>query len=79
MLEVKKLGSSVALIFSTCVDFLNFLFLDKFTTVSSLQPLTTSLLAALNALKANCLDDPVVFNIKVSGVAILLKSWIKRQ
>ena len=82
VLEVKKLGSPIALIFRIYVNYLDFLFLDldESTTVLSallLLPLTTSLLPALKALKTTFLDDLVVFNIEVSGAAILLKSRMK--
>ena len=74
-LGVRKLGSSIAPIFGTRVEFLDFSFLDKFTTVLLVLPSTptTSLSSALNAFRADSLDDLVVFNRKVSGVAILLK------
>ena len=40
-------------------------------------PPPTTLLSS--TLKADTIDDPVVFNIAVSDVAILLKLWMKRQ
>ena len=75
MLGVKKLGSPVVSIFGIYVKFLDFLFLDKFTTVSlALPPISTTLLSrALNAFKAKS-DDLIAFNSKISSAAILLKS-----
>ena len=61
------------------MDFLDLLFLDKFTTVSlALPPLPTIilLLLALNVFKAKS-DNPVFFNKKVNNAAILFKLWIK--
>ena len=56
-------------------SFSNFLDLDESITVLSTlsPPSTTSLFSALNAFGADNPDDPVVFNIEVSGIAILLK------
>ena len=76
--KVRKLDFLVAPIFGICVHFLDFLFLnlDESTTISLALPLpppTTLLLPALNALKANFLDNLIVFNIEVSSTAILLK------
>ena len=70
-LGVRKLGSPVAPIFGIRVDFL-----DEFLTVllALLSPSpTTSLSLILNVLRADFSDDPVVFNIEVSGAVILLK------
>ena len=70
-LGVRKVGSSIAPIFCTSVNFL-----DKFMIISLALPLpppTISLSSALNAFEANSLDDPVVFNKEISGAAILLK------
>ena len=56
--------------------------LDEFLNVSSAlppPPPTTSSLSALNAFGADKPDDPVVFNIEVSGAAILLKPRMKRR
>ena len=39
-------------------------------------PPTTSLSSTL---KADATDDPIVFNIAVSDIAILLKLWMKRR
>ena len=75
MLGIRKLGFFVAPIFGIHVDFLDFLFLDKFITVLlALSPLspTTSLSSALNAFGAK-LNNPVIFNREVDDVAILLK------
>ena len=76
-LGVRKLGSPVTPIFGIHVNFL-----DKFLIVSLAlpPPLPTTLLSsALNLFGADSSDNPVVFNRKVSGIAILLKSWMKRQ
>ena len=76
VLGVRKLGSPIALIFGIYVDFLN-----KFLIIllALLPPLPTTLLSlALNAFGANSLNNLVIFNIKVSDVAILLKPLIKR-
>ena len=57
--------------FGTCV-----LDESKILTISlALPPIasTTSLLSALNSFQADLLDNPVVFNIEISDVAILLK------
>ena len=80
-IEVKKLDSPIALTFSTRVNFLDLLFLDKFTTVLlvlRLSSLTTSLLSALNAFEAKS-NNSVIFNKAISDVAILLKPLIKRR
>ena len=68
-LGVRKLGSPVALIFGTHVKFLN-----KFMTVQlALPPTSTTLsLSTLNAFGTK-FYDPVAFNSKVNGAAILLK------
>ena len=82
VLMVKKLDTSVALIFGTHVKFLDFLFLNKFTIVLlalSLLSLTISFSSALNVFGANSLNNLVVFNKKVNNAAILLKLWMKRQ
>ena len=79
-LEVKKLHSFIAPIFGIYVKFLDFLFLDKFTTVllALLPPLSTILLLlALNTFGANLSNDLVIFNKKISGAATLLKPWMK--
>ena len=76
-LGVRKLGSLVAPIFGTRVDFL-----DEFLTVSlalSPPPPTTLSSSALNVFEANSLDDPIVFNIEVSCAGILLKPRMKRR
>ena len=69
----------VVSIFGIYVKFLDLLFLDKFTTVSLillLLLLTTSLLLALNAFKVK-FDNFVVFNKKISNIAILFKPKMK--
>ena len=73
MSGVRKLGFLVVLIFGIYVKFLDFLFLDKFTTIPLfLLPTSTILLSStLNAFVAK-FDDPVVFNREVSSIAILL-------
>ena len=86
-LGVKNIGFPIASMSKKCVEILDFLFfdfldLDEFLTVLlTLLPLfpTTSLASAPNVFGANFLDDSVVFNIEVSGAAILLKPWMKRQ
>ena len=81
VLGVRKVDFFVALIFGIYVKFLDFLFLDKFTTVllAFLPPLSTTLfLSAQNTFKANS-DNSVVFNRKISYATILLKPWIKHQ
>ena len=77
MSGVRKLGSPVAPIFSIYVDFPN----ESLIVSLALPPLalTTSLLSALNIFGADSLDDPVVFNMEISGTAILLKPWMKRR
>ena len=63
--------------------FFNFLKLDKSTTISSALPSilfpTSLLLSTLNIFGASNSDNPVIFNIQVSGIAILLKLQIKRR
>ena len=76
MLEIKKVNSSIILIFGIYVKFLDLLFLDKFKTVllALLLPWsTTLLLLALNAFGDNFLDDLVIFNKKINSITILLK------
>ena len=71
-----KVGSFIALIFGICVKFLDLLFWDEFTTILLallLLLLIISLSSDLNIFKANSLDDSIVFNKKISGIAILLK------
>ena len=75
VLKVWKLGFFIAPIFGIYLDFLDFLFLNKFTTISlallSLSP-TTSLLSALNAFEAN-FDNQIVFNKEVNDALIMTK------
>ena len=74
--KVKKLGSLISWIYSIYVNFLNLLFLDKFTTILlalSLSSSTNSLLSIPNAFEAK-LYNLVIFNREVSDIAILLKS-----
>ena len=52
--------------------------LDEFTTVLSALPLSPTTSSVPSFLGAKS-DDLVVFNIEVSGAAIHLKPWIKRQ
>ena len=77
-LRIKKIDFLIASIFGICIKFLDSLFLHKFTTISLtlLLTLTTLLSLAVNAFEAK-LDDLITFNSKVSGVIILLKSWMK--
>ena len=80
MLEVRKLGSPVALIFGIRIEFPDLLFLDKFMTVSLallLSPPTISLLSILNVFEAK-FNNLVVFNKEISGAATLPKSLMKR-
>ena len=65
LLEVKKLGSPIALIFGTCVGFLDILFLDEFTTVllALSSTSTTLLLLALNAFGVKS-NDPIALTVK---------------
>ena len=85
-LGVKKIGSPIALIVGIRVEFPDLLFfdfldLDEFLIVSLtllLPPPTTLLLPALNVFRVNFSDDLIIFNIKVSDIAILLKPQMKR-
>ena len=79
-LRVKKIGFPIAPIFGICIEFLNFLFLDKFTTILLALSLTSTILLSsnLNTFRAKS-NDPIIFNNKVNNTAILLKPWIKRQ
>ena len=75
MLEVRKIGFSIALIFSIYVDFWDLLFFFKFTTVSLVLLLLssiTSLLSTLNAFKAK-FNHLIIFNKEINSLAILLK------
>ena len=84
---VRKVGSPVAPIVDTRVKFsdllfFNFLDLDECFIVSLIllpSPPTNLLLPALNAFGANSSNDLVVFNIEMSGAAILLKPQMKRR
>ena len=74
-IRIRKLSFPVALIFGIHVDFLDLLFLAKFTTVILVltPPLpTTLLLSVFNAFKAK-FDNLVVFNKKINNAAIMLK------
>ena len=76
MLRVKKIGLLIALIFSIHIEFLNLLFLDKFTTVLLALPLlslTTSLSSTVNTFEVKC-DNFVILNRKINNTVILLKS-----
>ena len=42
-------------------------------------PSPPPIISLSSTLKADATDDPVVFNIAVSDVAILLKPWMKRR
>ena len=75
MSKVKKIGFSIALIFSTYVDFLDLLFLDKFITVLLvllLLSLITLLLSVLNTFETKY-NNLIFFNRQISNIAILLK------
>ena len=52
--------------------------LDESTTVSSALPSPPTTSSVSSSLGAKS-DDPVVFNIEVSGAAIYLKPWMKRR
>lgn len=77
---IRKLGFSIASTFDIHVKFLNLFFfdlLDEFTTLLLVllpPPLITLLLPALNAFGANSLYNSIILNIKISNIAILLKS-----
>ena len=77
MLEVEKLGFFIAPIFDIYVKFLDFSFLDKFTTVLlALLPLpllTNLLLSALNTFGADFSNNSIIFYRNISDIAILLK------
>ena len=77
VLGVRNISFSVAPKYVKISDFLffDFLDLDKSTTVSSVLPLplTNSLFSTLSVFEAANPDNSVVFNIEVSGTAILLK------
>ena len=77
ILRVRKLSSLVALIFGIYIKFRDLSFLDllnKFTTIllALLSTSTILLSLALNVFKAKS-DNLIVFNNKVSRVAIPLK------
>ena len=78
--RVKKVVSLIALLFGIYINFLDLLFLDKFTIVLLALPLILKilLLSALNAYRAK-FDNLVTFNNKVNNAVILLKPWIKHQ
>ena len=73
-LKVKKVDSFIAPIFDIHVNFLDILFLDKFTTILLALQLTSTilLLLTLNIFKAGS-DNLIAFNNKVNSIAILLK------
>ena len=79
MLGIRKIDFSIPLIFGICVKFLDLSFFDllkKFKTILLVFLLLSSiipLLLALNAFRANFFNNLVVFNIKISNIAILLK------
>lgn len=78
-MELRKLGYSERLAFDKFLIFLDFLDIGKFLNISSaLLPLrlTTPLLLALHTFGANNLDNPVVFNFKVSDMTNLLENYI---
>ena len=83
MVKIKKINFFIALIFGIYVKFIDLSFfnlLDEFTTVLLallLLLLTISLLLVLNIFKANFSNNPIIFNIKISSIAILLKFWMK--
>lgn len=88
-LEVRNLNFSIAFLLPTLTKFSLFRlldfevfrlsqFFDRFDLPTPSPPsLPTNSL--LSAPEANIIDDLVIFNIKVSCAAILLKLWIKCQ
>ena len=82
MFDFREVSSLIAKIFSTCIEFLDFSFLNKFSTVPLALPLslqTILLSLALNAFGTNSLDYLVIFNKKINGIVILLNLWMKHQ
>ena len=74
-LGVRNLGSSKLWpLFVQLLDLANFL--DVFDRPTVPPPPTTSLSSIL---EADAMDDPVIFNMAVSGAAILLKPLMKRK
>ena len=65
-------------VFWTFDDSSTFDDLDKSTTVSSVLPSPPTTSSVLSSFGAK-FDDPILFNIEVSGVAIHLKPWMKRR
>ena len=82
MLEVRNIGFPIAPVFIYVripdFAFLDFLDSDKFLLLALSPPPTTLLSLALSFFKAKS-DDLIIFNIEISGTALLLKPWIKRQ
>ena len=70
--EVRNVDFSIALIRVQILDFAFFDFLDLNKFLSLQPPPTTSLSLARSSLRAE-FDGPIIFNIEVSGAAILLK------
>lgn len=59
------------------LTFLSALPLEKISNISSaplLPPIITLLALGLNTLRANTLNDPIVFNFEITDMAILLSS-----
>lgn len=82
--KVRKKGTLIAPISYIYIEFPDFSFFDvlglnKFLTILLALPptLITSLSLALNIFGVNISNNPVIFNIKVSSAAILLKFQIK--
>ena len=72
-MEIRKISFFITLIFSTYVQFLDLLFLDKFITILlALLSLATLLLSVMTLFEIKS-DNQIIFNIKVSSIAILLK------
>ena len=73
--EVRNLGSPNLLpLFVRLLDLADFLDVSDRPT-APLPPITSSSLT----LEVDAMDDPVVFNMTMSGAAILLKPLMKRQ
>ena len=74
MLGIRKIYFFIALTFSIYIKYLDLLFWNKFTTILLVLPLNWTILLSLilNVFKTK-LEDLVIFNNKISSVAILLK------
>ena len=72
MCEIRKIRFFIASIFGIYIQFLDLLFMNKFTTILLALPstLTNLLSLALNTFNVK-FDDLVAFNNKISSIAIL--------